>query len=369
MSTSEKQKRDRLALSYVFGLGQQGLDHIAKAGYSATDLLQQPALATELGLAPAIVKQLRQPNWSQVDADLAWAAQDGHEILFYADQDYPVLLKQTASPPALLYMQGDRRILSLPRFAIVGSRNPTASGKDTAYQFAKHLAKQGLCIASGLALGIDAAAHQGALAGDGFTIAVLGSGLQNIYPARNKKLAEQISAMGIVMSEFPLNTPPKAENFPRRNRIISGLSLGCLVVEAAIRSGSLISARYAGEQGREVFAIPGSIHNPLARGCHHLIRQGAKLVETADDILDELKHLYQASSVAEPHQQSLPTEPADELDDVYQQLLTTIGYEATPIDLMITRSAFTSDEIASMLVILELNGHIESVPGGYSRRK
>jgi DNA processing protein len=254
---------------------------------------------------------------------------------------------------------------------MVGSRNPTASGQQTATEFARHLSASGLIITSGLALGIDAASHQGALDAAGATIAVMGTGLDRVYPARHRDLARQIAGEGALISEFPVGTPPLAENFPRRNRIISGLSLGTLVVEAALRSGSLISARNAGEQGREVFAIPGSIHNPLARGCHHLIRQGAKLVETAQDVIDELGAL--AVACLEQHNPGPPDEHPDqarELDGDYLQLLDNIEFESTSIDQLVTSSGLTPAEVSSMLLQLEMSGYIASSPGGiYNRLK
>jgi DNA processing protein len=253
----------------------------------------------------------------------------------------------------------------------VGSRNPTAAGSRTATEFARHLSAAGLVISSGLALGIDAASHRGALDAGAPTVAVMGTGLDRVYPARHRDLARQIAERGALISEFPVGTAPRAENFPRRNRIISGLSLGTLVVEAAIRSGSLITARYAGDQGREVFAIPGSIHNPLARGCHHLIRQGAKLVETANDVMDELGML--ADSCYPAGQVTVETEVAAEpskLDSEYQYLIDFIAYEDTSVDQLVGSSGLTPAEVSSMLLQLELSGYIASSPGGlYNRLK
>jgi len=232
------------------------------------------------------------------EAELAWLSETGHHLVTWADTDYPPLLREIPAPPVVLYVIGDRQSLSHPQFAIVGSRNPTPMGRENAQAFAKTLAGAGLTITSGLALGIDGAAHRGALDAGGKTIAVVGTGLDRVYPARHRDLAYAVVQQGALVSEFPLGTPPKSENFPVRNRIISGLSLGTLVVEAAVQSGSLITARLATEQGREVFAIPGSIHSPQARGCHALIRQGAKLVETAQDILEELGPLSRFISEA-----------------------------------------------------------------------
>jgi len=225
-----------------------------------------------------------------VDAS-EWLQQAQHRLVGIGDDAYPGMLAQIPGAPRELYVDGDPDVLHLPALAIVGSRNPTAGGSRTAFEFARHLGAAGFCIVSGLAQGIDAAAHRGALAAGAKTIAFLGHGIDRIYPAVNRDLAREIAAHGALVSEFPLGTPPGRALFPQRNRLISGISFGTLVVEAARHSGSLITARLAAEQGREVFAIPGSIHNPLSRGCHQLIRQGAKLVETADDIVSELAPL------------------------------------------------------------------------------
>ncbi len=239
-------------------------------------------------LSPASSAWLKDPDWDLVDQDLRWLEGPDNHLLTLGHPDYPTLLAELPDAPPLLFVHGDPGVLSLPQLAIVGSRNPTPGGESTARDFARHLAAAGVTVTSGLALGVDGAAHEGALDAEGVTVAVMGTGLDRVYPARHRDLAHRIAVRGALVSEFAPGTPPKGDHFPRRNRIISGLSLGTLVVEAALRSGSLITARLASEQGREVFAIPGSIHNPLARGCHALIRQGAKLVETGQDILDEL---------------------------------------------------------------------------------
>jgi DNA processing protein len=284
------------------------------------------------------------------------------------------LLAEVSDAPLGLFVRGNVDALSLPQLAIVGSRNPTAGGRDNATSFAEHLARSGLAVTSGMAIGIDAAAHQGALAvGGGVTVAVCGTGLDVDYPSAHSALAEKIAVRGALVSEFPLGTPALATNFPRRNRIISGLSLGTLVVEAAVRSGSLITARLAAEQGREVFAIPGSIHNPLTRGCHQLIRQGAKLVETGDDIFEELRTLAGALTPALQAAAPKPTGSAEAaapvLDKAYEILLDALGFEPACIDVLVERTGFAADEVASMLLILELDGKLESRPGGrYVRR-
>jgi DNA processing protein len=315
------------------------------------------------GLTSAEITALQKPDWKAVDRDILWMQKPNHHIIIQDDPDYPVLLKELNDAPTVLYLQGNPAYLSYPQLAIVGSRNPTTTGRETAEQFAYWLAEAGLTITSGLALGIDAASHQGALAANAKTIAVTGCGLNYIYPAAHKKLAEKISSQGVLISEFPPDFEPIAKNFPRRNRIISGLSLGVLVVEAALKSGSLITARFASEQGREVFAIPGSIHNPLARGCHQLIQTGAKLVETATDILEELGPLHQASC------QSVAPNPAKDspnLDQNQRQLLTQIGHEPTPLNTIIMRSGLTASQVSSMLLVLELRGYVHTVSGGYT---
>ena len=308
----------------------------------------------------------RQPDWAAVEQDLAWLAQPLRHAITVEDALYPPLLKQIPDPPLVLFLQGDPRTLATRQLAVVGSRNPSASGTQTATEFARHLANIGLTITSGLAVGIDAAAHRGALAADGLTIAVTGTGLDQVYPARHRTLAEEIVARGALVSEFPPGTPPRPENFPRRNRLISALSLGTLVVEAAVQSGSLITARLAAEQGREVFAIPGSIHNPLARGCHALLRQGAKLVETAHDVLEELGALvaWEETPAAPPASKSPPEGDSKE----FTSLLRHIAYEPIDIDTLVDRSGLTADQVSSMLVVLELHGQIASAPGGLYTR-
>lgn len=293
-------------------------------------------------------------------SDRAWLAQPHCHLLTWADPDYPPLLRELPDAPVALYVHGDRSLLAQPQLAIVGSRNPTPAGRENAAAFAKSLAGTGLVITSGLALGIDGAAHRGALEA-GRTIAVAGTGLDRVYPPRHRELAHAIVESGAVVSEFPLGTSPRPENFPVRNRIISGLSLGVLVVEAAQQSGSLITARLAVEQGREVFAIPGSIHAPQARGCHALIRQGAKLVETANDILEELAPL--AALATPTAHESAPTLSHEEAE-----FLTHLGYDSVHADVIVERSGLTPDRVSSMLLTLELRGLIAAGPGGTYQR-
>ena len=292
-----------------------------------------------------------------------WSKEPHNNIICPGDADYPELLEQIQSPPSQLYVRGDPGLLQMPALAIVGSRNPTEGGARNAFEFARHLGQSGFCIVSGLAEGIDTAAHRGALAGGAATIAFLGHGIDRVYPAANRDLAHEIAARGALVSEFPLGTHPHKSLFPQRNRLISGISLGTLVIEAARRSGSLITARYAGEQGREVFALPGSIHNPLARGCHQLIKQGAKLVETADDIVAELAplatHVLQNTLESTTNESTAAIHGSD-----YQQLKKHLSYDPIGIDELAQFSGLTIDQVSSMLLILELEGEIESLSGG-----
>jgi DNA processing protein len=276
------------------------------------------------------------------------------------------LLREIPDPPVLLYCSGNRELLTTPQIAIVGSRSCTPGGAQTAYKFAAALAQSGVTVTSGMALGIDTEAHRGALSTTGRTIAVTGTGLDRIYPSSNKNLAYDIHQHGLLISEFALGSGPAGFHFPRRNRIISGLSVGTLVVEATIRSGSLITAQQALEQGREVFAIPGSINNPHARGCHHLIRQGAKLVDQVTDIIEEISSLFGYLDIK--NRVEITKTETSTLDQPEQNLLDAIGYEAVNIDQLVERSGLTIEQLSSMLLALELNDHIQSLPGGFVAR-
>jgi DNA processing protein len=322
------------------------------------------------GLVPAsAMDALLAPDWAAVERELEWARQPGRAILTRADTAYPPLLAEIPDPPPVLYVLGDVDALSSLQIAIVGSRNPSPEGRATAERMARFLAAAGLTVASGMAIGIDAAAHLGALAAPGTTVAVAGTGLDRVYPARHRDLAHRIAGQGALVSELPLGSGPLRGNFPRRNRILSGLSLGVVVVEAALKSGSLISARHAMEQGREVFAVPGSIHNPLAKGCHWLIRQGAKLVETAQDIVEELGPLMGAAQEAlQAHDTEGEQTGEVPEDEAYRSLLDCLGYDPTPVDLLVERSGLAADAVSSMLLILELRGIVSAHPGGaYAR--
>jgi DNA processing protein len=320
----------------------------------------------KLGLKAETVSAIQHPAPERINPDLDWLQQQNHHVITFHDARYPERLKAITSAPPVLFVRGDPDYLQLPQLAMVGSRTPTASGQKTAMEFARHLSKSGITITSGLARGIDAACHRGALEGIAGTVALMAHGLDIVYPAANRKLAEAIAQDGAIVSEHPVGTEPLKAYFPRRNRIISGLSLGTLVVEAALKSGSLITAKHALEQGREVFAIPGSIHNPLARGCHRLIRQGAKLVETADDILEELSALLPAAIPGAISDEADNQSP-QALDPDHQKLLKCLAYEPTPIDELVNRSGFAASEVASMLLILELEGCVVSESGLYTR--
>lgn len=308
---------------------------------------------------------LDQDNSAALEQALAWAAQPAQHLVSLADAEYPQSLLQTPDPPTLLYVLGRLELLNSPALAIVGSRNPTPQGLGNAERFAAALADAGLTIASGLALGIDAGAHRGALARSGSTVAFVGTGIDRVYPANNRELAREISRRGAIVSEFALGTPPLAANFPRRNRLIAGFSRGTLVIEATVDSGSLITARIASEQGREVFAIPGSIHSPQSRGCHRLIKQGAKLVETVADVLEELR--WSTTTGGSPTDPAAPDASLDAATDA-GRILQSLGFDPFSLDEMVTRSGLTADRAAVVLLELELQGQIASMPGGRYQR-
>jgi DNA processing protein len=345
--------------------------HLAGTGQDPLEWLEESdgALAQQ-GFGAAAISALRHPDPLALDRDEAWLAEPGHSLVTWGSADYPPLLAAIPDAPLVLFVAGSAAALSLPQLAMVGSRNPTQLGRETAEQFARHLAGAGLAITSGLALGIDAASHRGALLADGWTVAVLGCGLDTVYPREHAALAQAIAAHGALVSDLPMGTPPLKHHFPRRNRIISGLSVGTLVVEAALQSGSLITARLAAEQGREVFAIPGSIHNPMARGCHRLIRQGAKLVETADDVFAELGALLRGLRAGvdseAPDAQGVS---GHVLDKDYEILLDALGFAPASIDSLVARTGFAADAVASMLLILELDGRVAQQPGGLFCRR
>ncbi|GAB4392000.1 MAG: DNA-processing protein DprA [Gammaproteobacteria bacterium] len=371
MSDRQLQLAQSLALWHIPGFGAKRLHTVlTDPEVDCQQLFTEPrTFEQHLQLTPALIAAISAPPWREVEAALTWANQAEHHIITCQQSSYPYYLLQIGTPPPILYICGNLSVLQTPQLAMVGSRNPSAHGRDIAYQFASDLTGLPLTITSGLALGIDAASHQGALANNGKTIAVLGSGLGQIYPARHQQLATDIIAgNGAVISEFPLHAQPKSQHFPRRNRIISGLSLGTLVVEAALQSGSLITARFAAEQNREVFAIPGSIHNPLSKGCHALIRQGAKLVETIVDIIDELQGYFSAPI---PAANSVPSQALPNMSNLSLQqknILNSIDYTITPMDTIAQRAGLSIAEIAHDLLQLEMNDLIANQIGGYFRK-
>jgi DNA processing protein len=340
------------------------------------------AVAQALKLKRETLDALTKPNQAALDRCNQWLDEPGRSLLSIASPDYPPMLARVSDAPVALLCEGDTQRLHLPCIAIVGSRGGTAGGLDFATSLAREFSASGLTIVSGLALGIDAAAHSGALKGPGSTAAVMATGVDLVYPKQNQKLARAIVEQGgVLLSEMPLATPPLPALFPQRNRIISGLSLGVVVVEANVQSGSLITARMAGEQGREVFAVPGSVHNPMARGCHALIRQGAKLIESAADVLGELGALLQAAandrqaptrryhtsaaaiSPAPADTELAPLEPED------QRILDAMGFDAIAIDQLVERTQHTIPELSSTLLRLELDGYVEALNGARYQRK
>ncbi|MFM2407863.1 MAG: processing protein DprA [Pseudomonadota bacterium] len=347
-----------LALGLIRGLGGEGIRRLltefgsAEAVFTASSHSLKAIVKSDVAqqIVAGVADELLAPT-------LAWLSDSNNYIVTLADGDYPQALLNISDPPFLLYAKGNLALLNQAAIAVVGSRYATPQGANNATAFAKMLSASGLCVISGLAHGIDAAAHQGGLAGRGSSIAVVGTGLDKVYPAANRGLAHELAQHGLLISEFALATPPLAGNFPRRNRIISGMSLGCLVVEASLQSGSLITARLAMEQGRDVFAIPGSIHSPQSKGCHALIKQGAKLVESAQDVLEELSGRIPslAPSMTEHANTDSP-------------LLAQLGYDAVDIETLSQRSGLTVGELSAMLLTLELDGLICTLPGGLYQR-
>lgn len=350
-----------LRLTLVPGVGGEARRALLKACGLPQAIFESGSRALAAIVDPDLAERLVGHDCAAgIAAGLAWAEQPGNRLLTLADADYPQSLLSAADPPVLLYARGDTTCLNRPMLAVVGSRNATAQGVRDAEAFARALGDAGLTIVSGLALGIDAAAHRGGLASEAGTVAVVGTGADRLYPARNESLARAILERGAVISEFPLGTPPLAGNFPRRNRLIAGLGLGCLVVEAALRSGSLITARLAADGGREVFALPGSIHSPLARGCHQLIRQGAKLVESAQDILEELRWTAPSSPVL--------TEIDAARGNEEERVLALLGDCPCALDVLAERSGLTPGDLLAMLLTMELAGRVAQLPGGLYQR-
>ncbi|MGH8676694.1 MAG: DNA-processing protein DprA [Burkholderiales bacterium] len=329
--------------------------------------------ARRSALAPALSPDVLDALYSErvaqgVARALEWAQAQAHALVTFDHPAYPKALLEISDPPALLYCVGRLELLSQPALAVVGSRNATAQGARNAHAFARALSDAGLTIVSGLALGVDAAAHRGGLEGRHSTIAVLGTGIDVVYPPGNADLAQEIATRGLLVSEFPLGSAAARQNFPRRNRVISGLTLGTLVVEAALSSGSLITARAALEQGRDVFAIPGSIHSPLSKGCHSLIKAGAKLVEAAEDVLNELTALNRGAPVAPPR--SAGSVPAATTSSSTEQalLLEQMGFDPVDIDSLCARAGLSAQRVSAELLRLELEGHVAALPGGLYQR-
>ena len=302
-----------------------------------------------------------------VERALAWLEQPGNAIVTLADAAYPRLLLEITDPPAVLYCRGRTDLLNRPALALVGSRNATVQGNSNAEQFARSFGTAGLTIVSGLAQGIDAAAHRGGLAGEGSTIAVLGTGADIIYPQGNASLAAEIAVRGLLLSEFPLGTKALAHNFPRRNRLISGLAQGCLVIEAALASGSLITARAAAEQGREVFAVPGSIHSPLSKGCHALIKSGAKLVESAEDVLAELSAFRRTGFTSTRAAANVTAAPGS-TGSTDEPLLVCMGFDPVDVDSLCARAGLPAEKVSAELLRLELASRVTVLPGGLYQR-
>jgi DNA processing protein len=389
---------DWLRLTLIPGLGGEGQRHLLKAFGPPAHIFGARAAALTSVVGEAVAANiLGHDAGTEIEAALAWAQQPHNHIVTLADAEYPQVLLTGIDPPVLLYVKGRRELLNRPAFAIVGSRSATKQGETNAQAFAAALSRAGLTIVSGLALGIDAAAHRGALEGSAATIAVIGTGIDRIYPAGNADLARQIAEQGAIVSEFALGTPPLSPNFPRRNRIIAGLGRGCLVVEAAERSGSLITARLAAESGNEVFAIPGSIHSPHSKGCHKLIKQGAKLVDNAADILEELRWENVVSPIERSEQASPPApgrgmggggppfplgggaaSPAPGrgmgggrpslAEGGQDEVLAALAHEPCDLDTLCQRSGLTADALLARLLTLELEGHIAQLPGGRYQR-
>lgn len=363
----------RLILAPRLGAGgiRRLVEHLGEA--EAICAASRSALEA-LGLRPETARALHRPDAAAVDRALAWLQQPGHSLLTWQDEGYPALLRRAPNPPAALFVAGRSELLWSAQIAVVGSRNPTAAGGEHAADFARSFARAGFAVTSGLADGIDAAAHRAVLQAGGDTIAVVATGPDLVYPAKHLELAEAIAERGALVSEFAPGTEARREHFPQRNRIIAGLSLGTLVVEAALRSGALITARLAGESGREVFALPGSIHNPLAKGCHRLIREGAALVETSAEVIEALGPV--AAELAGHLRQRLqadpsPTRPAEaghRPDPEQTRLLRALGHDPADLDTLAARSGLTVDALSAMLLAMELEGLVVAEHGRYARR-
>ena len=342
----------------------------AVAAASTRDLIRH-------GFPQTAADAITRPDQAAIEKGLHWLSQPGHHLLCWDSDDYPALLRRINGPPAALFVDGDPGCLWQPQIAIIGSRNPTAGGLDHARDFASTLARQGMTITSGLAAGIDSAAHTAAMDAAAMTIAVNGTGLDIVYPASSRQVAQRIRSQGAMISEFPLGTPPRRQHFPSRNRIISGLSLAVLVIEAGLNSGTLITARKAAEQGRDVFALPGSLHNPMAKGCHRLIREGARLVETTANIMQELgpiaaelqmeiRQRLEQDGDSPGQAEAKPARQKNKLldDSDYSAVWEVLGYDPKPVDTIIEQSGLSAREVSSMLLMMELEGMVKKHVNG-----
>lgn len=354
-----QQRHYILALHHAPGVGPKTFQQLLQRWPDLAELFSLTiAQRLTAGVPATVAHALSHIDWNLIENDLTWQQASPHNhLLIWGEAQYPNLLGEIHAPPPVLYAMGKLSALEQKTIGIIGTRKPSVAGRHTAQQFAAELAKHPLSIASGLALGIDAAAHIGCIEAQGKTIGVLGSGLQHIYPYQHRQLAEKIQENGLIISEFPLKCTPKAGHFPQRNRIISGLSVAILVVEAALKSGSLITAKYALEQNREVMAIPGSIQNANAQGCHYLLQQGATLITCVTDILEGLSMLQ----VSKPANSQLVLAIEDE------NLLKCLGFEVTSVNQIMMRSGLNFEEVAYQLATLELSQKIKAVPGGYMR--
>lgn len=365
---------DWLRLEQAGGVGNRGAHALLAAFGSPAAILRAGPAALAAHVGPSAARSLCAPDSPELArlsaATLAWLREPGHHLVTFHDPLYPPALAEIPDPPLLLYVNGRIEMLARPLVAVVGSRNASVQGRLDAESFAAALSGAGLCVVSGLALGIDTAAHEGALRGPGATIAVVGTGLDRVYPARNRALAHRIAEHGCIVGEYPLGMPPLAPNFPRRNRIISGLAAGVLVIEAAAQSGSLITAQMAAEQGREVFALPGSIHSALAKGCHRLIRDGAQLVETVDEVLAAMRVSPLTSSLTAPSAASAapPCAPAPSNDAADADLLHALGHDPVALDDLLARLGLDAGELGGRLLGLELAGMVAQLPGGRVQR-
>lgn len=372
----EDDLRAWLTLLRAPGVGQAGTRAlIERAGSAPGACGSARRLRGECGLDEEALGWIEAPDAATLDADLAWLSQPDHHLLRYTDPDFPPQLEEIPQPPAALFVAGDPGLLLHAQVAMVGARSASAQGVANAREFARSFARAGLIVTSGMADGIDGAAHSGALEAGGATIAVIGTGADLVYPRKHRELATRIAQHGAIVSEYPLGTPARAEHFPQRNRLIAALALGTLVIEASLQSGSLITARLAGEMGREVFALPGSIHNPLSRGCHKLIRDGARLTETAREVIEALAPGAQALGAqlrerleTAPEEASHDGSPARERDPDYARLLSALDETPLGLDELATRTGLKPAELSSMLLLLELEGAVAPAVNGRWQR-